>query len=128
VLNSQGVEVRKLDAQRTPEQAAAEARTQQNVFRQKQHDTFLITNYASVKDIEALREVRLDQLRGQKSAATQYGRKPAFPTQHPAGTRQGVPTLQREPAGPSHAGLPGGRSGSYAQRVAYAEQRGGRQE
>jgi hypothetical protein len=72
VLNSQGVEVRKLDAQRTPEQAAAEARTQQNVFRQKQHDTFLITNYASVKDIEALREVRLDQLRGQKSAAEQY--------------------------------------------------------
>src|SRR6185369_11565964 len=72
VLNSQGVEVRKLDAQRTPEQAAAEAAAQQNVFRQKQHDTFLITNYASVKDIEALREVRLDQLRGQKSTAEQY--------------------------------------------------------
>src|SRR5712671_4787750 len=38
VLNSQGVEVRKLDAQKSPEQAAADARTQQIVLRQKQHD------------------------------------------------------------------------------------------
>jgi hypothetical protein len=72
VLNSRGVEVRKLDAQKSPEQAAAEGRAQQTVFRQKQHDAFLITNYGSVKDIEALRDVRLDQLRVQKSAAEQY--------------------------------------------------------
>ena len=72
VLNSQGVVVRRLDAQRTPEQAAAEARVQQTVFRQKQHDAFLISNYGSVKDIEALRDLRLDQLRGQKAAAQQY--------------------------------------------------------
>ena len=72
VLNSQGVEVRRLDAQKTAEQAAAEARTQQGALRQKQHDAFLINNYTSVKDIEALRDVRLDQLRGQKSAAEQY--------------------------------------------------------
>src|SRR5438874_4006845 len=45
VLNSQGVEVRKLDAQKTPEQAAADAREQLTVSRQKQHDAFLITNY-----------------------------------------------------------------------------------
>ena len=72
VLNSQGVEVRRLDAQKTPEQAAAEARAQHTIFRQKQHDAFLITNYGSVKEIEALRDVRLDQLRGQRSAAEQY--------------------------------------------------------
>jgi hypothetical protein len=72
VLNSRGVEVRRLDAQKSPEQAAAEARTQQSVLRQKQHDAFLMTNYGSVKDIEALRDVRLDQLLGQKSAAEQY--------------------------------------------------------
>jgi Domain of unknown function (DUF4124) len=72
VLNSQGVEVRRLDAQKTAEQAAAEARSQQGASRQKQHDAFLINNYTSVKDIEALRDVRLDQLRGQKSAAEQY--------------------------------------------------------
>jgi Mg2+ and Co2+ transporter CorA len=72
VLNSQGVEVRKLDAQKTPEQAAAAARTEQSVFRQKQHDAFLVNNYGSVKDIEVLRDVRLEQLRVQKSAAEQY--------------------------------------------------------
>jgi hypothetical protein len=72
VLNSRGVEVRRLDAQKTAEQAAAEARTQQGALRQKQHDAFLINNYTSVKDIEALREIRLDQLRGQKSSAEQY--------------------------------------------------------
>ena len=72
VLNSQGVEVRRLDAQKTPEQAAAEARTQQGALRQKQHDAFLTNNYTSVKDIEVLRDVRLDQLRGQKSSAEQY--------------------------------------------------------
>jgi hypothetical protein len=72
VLNSQGVEVRKFDAQRTPEQAAAEARAHDNLMRQKQHDAFLINSYTSVKDIEVLRDVRLDQVRGQKTVAEQY--------------------------------------------------------
>ena len=72
VLNSRGVEVREMEAQKTPEQAAAAALARQNVIRQKQHDAFLITTYGSVKDIEALRDVRLDQLHGQKSAAEQY--------------------------------------------------------
>jgi hypothetical protein len=72
VLNARGVEVRKLDAQKSPEQAAADARTQLTVLRQKQHDTFLMNNYGSVKEIEALRDVRLDQLRGQRSTAEQY--------------------------------------------------------
>jgi hypothetical protein len=72
VLNSQGVEVRKLDAQKTPEQAAADALAHQSIVHQKQHDAFLLTNYSSVKDIEALRDIRLDQLHGQKTAAEQY--------------------------------------------------------
>lgn len=72
VLNSQGVEVKRLDAQKTPEQMAAESRRQQEIIRQKQHDSFLLTTYTSVKDIEALRDLRLDQLRGQRLAAEQY--------------------------------------------------------
>ena len=72
VLNARGVEVRKLDAQKSPEEAAAEARTQLSALRQRQHDTFLINNYGSVKEIEELREVRLDQLKGQRSTAEQY--------------------------------------------------------
>ena len=72
VLNSQGVEVRKLDAQKTPEQRAADERIQQGIIRQKQHDAFLTNTYTSVKDIEALRDLRLDQLHAQKVAAEQY--------------------------------------------------------
>ena len=72
VLNAQGVEVGHLEAQKSPEQAAAEARDQAAQIRQRQHDAFLITTYTSVKDIEALRDLRLDQLKGQRVAAQQY--------------------------------------------------------
>ena len=72
VLNSQGVEVRKLDAQKTPAQLAAQEHAQQDVAREKQHDAFLMNTYTSVKDIEALRDLRLDQLHGQRVAAEQY--------------------------------------------------------
>ena len=72
VLNSRGIEVRRLDAQKTPQQAAAEAHAQQEQMRQRQHDAFLMSNYTSVQDIEAVRDVRLDQLHGQKVAAEQY--------------------------------------------------------
>jgi len=72
ILNSQGVEVGRLEAQKSPEQAAADAREREAQMRQRQHDAFLITTYTSVKDIEALRDLRLDQLRGQRAAAEQY--------------------------------------------------------
>jgi hypothetical protein len=72
VLNARGVEVRKLDAQKSPEQLAAEARVQGDAVKQKQHDAFLMNTYASVKDIEALRDLRLDQLHGQRVAAELY--------------------------------------------------------
>jgi hypothetical protein len=72
VLNKQGVEVRRLEAQKSAAQLAAEERAQQDVNKQKQHDAFLVNTYTSVQDIEALRDLRLDQLRGQKVAAQQY--------------------------------------------------------
>ena len=72
VLNNQGVEVGHTDAQKTPEELAAEARAHEAVVKQKQHDSFLLTTYTSVKDIESLRDVRLDQLQGQRTAAEQY--------------------------------------------------------
>jgi len=72
VLNSRGVEMRTLDAQKTPEQLVAAQRAQQEVLKQKQHDAFLMNTYTSVKDIEALRDLRLDQLHGQRVAAEQY--------------------------------------------------------
>jgi Domain of unknown function (DUF4124) len=72
VLNARGVEMRKLDAQKSPEQLAADARAQGDVMKQKQHDAFLMNTHASVKDIEALRDLRLDQLHGQRVAAELY--------------------------------------------------------
>jgi hypothetical protein len=72
VLNSQGVPVSHIQAALTPAQAAVEARKKAEVFKQRQHDSFLVSTYTSVKDIEALRDVRLDQLRGQRAAAEQY--------------------------------------------------------
>jgi hypothetical protein len=72
ILNGEGVEVGHLDAEKTPEQQAADARARAALMKQKQHDAFLISTYTSVKDIEALRDVRLDQLKGQRAAAEQY--------------------------------------------------------
>ena len=72
ILNSQGVEVGHLDAQKTPQEEAVAARAREALMKQKQHDAFLVSTYTSVKDIEALRDARLDQLKGQRAAAEQY--------------------------------------------------------
>src|SRR5215468_3792805 len=64
ILNKQGVEVGRTEAQKTPEQLAEEQRHTDVALRQKQHDVFLLTTYTSVKDIEALRDERLVQISG----------------------------------------------------------------
>lgn len=72
ILNEQGVEIGRVHAQRTPEQAEAYARQQEELRRGRERDAFLLNTYTSVKDIEALRDARLEQLRGQRVAAQQY--------------------------------------------------------
>jgi len=72
LLNSEGVEVGRVDGQKSPEQQASDARDHAALAKQKQHDAFLVTTYTSVKDIEALRDARLDELKGQRAAAEQY--------------------------------------------------------
>jgi hypothetical protein len=72
VLNRDGLEVGHLEAAKSPEQAAAAAQAKADALKQRQHDSFLVSTYTSVKDIEALRDVRLDQLQGQRAAAEQY--------------------------------------------------------
>src|SRR5215468_8256978 len=76
VLNRDGIEVGHLDGQKTPEQAAADARTKADALKQRQHDSFLVSTYTSVKDIEALRA---------------------------AGARSQLPPLQRAPGRAPHA-------------------------
>jgi hypothetical protein len=72
VMNADGVEVSHVDAQMSPEQASVAERARANVLKQRQHDSFLVSTYTSVKDIESLRDLRLDQLQGQRAASAQY--------------------------------------------------------
>jgi len=72
VLNEQGVEVGHVAAPKTPAELERAAREQAKQLEQKQRDTFLLTTYTSVRDIEQLRDERLEQLKGQRTAAEQY--------------------------------------------------------
>lgn len=72
LLNEQGVEIKRYDAERSPEQIAADAERNKAIEARRQHDQFLLTTYTSVADIEALRDVRIDQIEAQSRAAGQY--------------------------------------------------------
>lgn len=72
VLNEQGIEVGRSSAQKSPEELAKEAERAAAAARQHQHDQFLLTTYTSVRDIEQLRDQRLEQLKGQRLAAELY--------------------------------------------------------
>jgi hypothetical protein len=72
ILNEQGLEVQKRQAEMTPAEAAEFATRQKEESRRKQHDMFLISTYPSVKEIENVRDVRLDQINGQIVAAEAY--------------------------------------------------------
>jgi len=72
ILNNQGLEVQKRQAEMSPAEAAAYAKKQREEGDRKQHDMFLISTYPSVKEIEEVRDVRLDQINGQITASEAY--------------------------------------------------------
>jgi uncharacterized coiled-coil protein SlyX len=72
VLNQQGLEVQKQQAEMTTAEAAEYAARQKEEAQRKAHDMFLISTYPSVKDIENVRDTRMDQINGQISAAQAY--------------------------------------------------------
>jgi uncharacterized coiled-coil protein SlyX len=72
VLNSQGLEVQKRQAEMSPAEAAAYAAKQKEEAQRRQHDMFLISTYPSVREIEMVRDVRLDQINGQITASQAY--------------------------------------------------------
>jgi tRNA isopentenyl-2-thiomethyl-A-37 hydroxylase MiaE len=72
ILNSQGVEIGHVDAEKSAGQLAADARAHERQTVQRQHDYFLLGTYTSVKDIESLRDERLSQIEAQQNAARQY--------------------------------------------------------
>jgi hypothetical protein len=70
VLNRQGVEVQHVAG--SGNESADQLKADVAAREQAQHDQFLLTTYGSVKDIETLRDERLDQLDGQVRASTLY--------------------------------------------------------
>src|SRR5688572_23848309 len=72
VLNSQGVIVQKRQAEMSQAEATVYAVKQKEEAQRRNHDMFLVSTYPSVKEIENVRDVRLDQINGQINASEQY--------------------------------------------------------
>jgi len=72
VLNNQGIEVQHVEALKTAQQLAEQRKHEQEIAQRAQHDRFLLTTYTSTKDIERLRDERLDQINGQIKATNSY--------------------------------------------------------
>lgn len=72
VLNAQGIEVQHIEALKNAQQQAEQHRREQAIAQRAQHDHFLLTTYTSTKDIERLRDERLNQVDGQIKAANAY--------------------------------------------------------
>jgi hypothetical protein len=72
VINSQGVEISRLEAQKTPEQLAAEDQRKAEAEQNRNRDRNLLTTYASVQEIERLRDQRVTLLSDQIKVTSQF--------------------------------------------------------
>ena len=72
VINSQGVEINRLEAQKTPEQQAAEDQKKFEAQQSKNRDRNLLSTYASVQEIERLRDQRVTLLSDQIKVTSQF--------------------------------------------------------
>ena len=72
ILNSQGYEIKHLDAQKSAEQAAAEEQKKQDTDQRQLRDKNLLSTYASVQEIERLRDRRLTLLADQIKVTNQF--------------------------------------------------------
>ncbi len=72
VLNNQGVELQHQAAGKDAQQQAEQNRREQELAQRQQHDHFLLATYANVKDIERLRDERIEQMDAQIRAASSY--------------------------------------------------------
>ena len=72
ILNRQGVEVGRLDAEKTDAERALDAARDRASSDARHRDQVLLTTYVSVQQIEQLRDQRLDLLEGQVKVTAQY--------------------------------------------------------
>jgi Domain of unknown function (DUF4124) len=72
VINSHGVEINHLDAQKSPEQLAAEEQKRLEAEQARNRDRNLLNTYASVQEIERLRDQRVTLLSDQIKVTSQF--------------------------------------------------------
>ena len=72
IINSQGVEINKIDAQKTPEQLALDDQKRIDAEQSKNRDSNLLSTYASVSEIERLRDQRVSLISDQIKVTSQF--------------------------------------------------------
>jgi hypothetical protein len=72
VINNQGIEVEHTDAQKTPEQLAAEDQKKLDAEQRASRDRNLLSTYSSVQEIERLRDQRLSLITDQIKLKEQF--------------------------------------------------------
>jgi hypothetical protein len=72
VINSQGVEISRLEAQKSPEVLAAEEQKKAEAEQSRNRDRNLLSTYASVQEIERLRDQRVTLLSDQIKVTSQF--------------------------------------------------------
>jgi hypothetical protein len=72
VINSQGIEINRVEAQKTPEQLAAEDQAKIDAQQGRDRDRNLLSTYASVQEIERLRDQRVTLLSDQIKVTSQF--------------------------------------------------------
>jgi len=72
VINSQGVEISRLEAQKTPEQLAIEEQKKADALQSQNRDRNLLNTYASVQEIERLRDQRVTLVSDQIKVTGQF--------------------------------------------------------
>ena len=87
-----------------------------------QHDQFLLTTYVSAKEIEQLRDERLDQIDGQIKASSSYIDSLALAAGRARGARHALQALQQRPERAAHARRSGRGPGAHRQRGAQPAQ------
>jgi Domain of unknown function (DUF4124) len=72
VINSQGVEMDRLEAQKTPEQLAIEDQKKLDAQQRQNRDKNLLSTYASVQEIERLRDQRVTLISDQIKVTSSF--------------------------------------------------------
>ena len=72
IFNKQGVEVETVEAQKTPDQIAADEQKNNAAEERRRRDHNLVTTFGSVEEIERLRDQRLGLLTDQIKVAAQF--------------------------------------------------------